>query len=156
MDNYCHFQIQDLNSGSDLLTSPRGIRKATGCYHPEGYTYLAATSDQTVRRYEIPSGREIDGRMPHPSNIEQTTYTPDAQLIVTTDMMEDVRLWHTATAKRVGPTLRGARVRISPDNKAFVTHNGESIQLYDMPTPRTGDIDEVIRWVEETTGQKVN
>ena len=110
--------IQKLEAHTNLITSLD--------FSPDGRLLTSGSQDNTVRIWEISTGREIKTLRLHRSNgIADVAFTPDGQLLIikgysTLDIYE-VETWERIRSFNTGPSISSTRLAISPDSKYLVS-----------------------------------
>jgi WD40 repeat protein len=111
-------QVADVGPATAVASvalSPEGTRLATGGDYP----------DNTVRLWDVATGREIHTLRGHTNRIASVAFSPDGKLIASGSQDQTVRLWDAAAGKLLahmtGHTGDVTRVLFSPDGKRLAS-----------------------------------
>jgi eukaryotic-like serine/threonine-protein kinase len=93
-----------------------------------------ATADDSLRVWEVDSGRPLTPQLQPGGRITSAQFSPDGKRIVTTSGDTSICVWDAATGRLLlGPLKRGSYVlhaEFSPDGKRIVTSGG-SVSVWD-------------------------
>ena len=123
----------------DLLTGHTD-RVQFVSFSPDGNTIASASSDMTVRLWEVATGKHIATLEGHTGPVLSIAFSPDGKTIATGSADNTVLLWDTHTAKHT-TTLKGHtgtiyNIAYSPDgNMIATTSKDKTVRLWD---PHTG------------------
>lgn len=103
---------------SRLLQEHMGSVSSLG-FSPDGETVASGAGDQTVKLWDVETGRERATLLGHTDRVMAAAFSPDGTLLVTGGLDHTVRLWRTATD---GDVVRYYQTRIenSPDKSPQV------------------------------------
>jgi WD40 repeat protein len=79
----------------------RGIHVYNTTFSPDGRFYLAGGDGNTLRLYEVKSGKQIQELIGHEHWISQAVFTPDGKQVLSASMDRTLRLWDLATGKEL-------------------------------------------------------
>jgi WD40 repeat protein len=105
-------------------------------YSPDGQRLASASQDETVRLWEVPSGKELLVLKGHSGGVYSVAFSPDGQRLASVDNQGGtVRLWEATTGKELH-TLRHTRgvfsVAFSPDGQRLATGGGDMPRLWEV------------------------
>ncbi|MCC7445912.1 MAG: protein kinase [Anaerolineae bacterium] len=106
---------------------------------PDGKQAISASSDTTVRLWDIASGREIRQFAGHTADVYTVAVSPDGKLAASAGEDQTIRLWDVATGKEVRqiPTKPAfiSVVAFSPDGRYVLSGGTDgSARLWDVQT----------------------
>jgi len=106
-------------------------------------TYLATSSeDNTVRLWEVPSGKLINTLTGHTEDVYRLAFSPDGTHLATTSADNTARLWDITTGKTIA-TLTGhtedvTHIAFSPDGTHLATRSeDQTVRLWNVTTGKT-------------------
>jgi WD40 repeat protein len=85
---------------SSLLQEHMGS-VASLAFSPNGETVVSGAGDQTVKLWDVETGRERATLLGHTDRVMAAAFSPDGTLLVTGGLDHTVRLWRTATDEDV-------------------------------------------------------
>jgi WD40 repeat protein/serine/threonine protein kinase/Flp pilus assembly protein TadD len=112
--------------------SPDGVTAAVASYDKPGAAGASVAS--FCRMIDATSGQVLF-TLPHPNWVNTLAFTPDGTLLATGSFDRCVRLWNSATGRRIGATWRQRdivhRIAFSPDGRSLaVSHYGDDSGSY--------------------------
>jgi WD40 repeat protein len=132
-------RLWDKQTGKEisLLTAHKGPILAT-TFSPEGQRVLTFSRDQTLRTWEIPTGKATATLtlLGHDGPIRSARFSPDRRQLVTAGEDRTARVWDVATGKELA-VLRGhedlvTHARFSPDGRHVLTTSADkTARLWD-------------------------
>jgi len=100
----------------------------------DGTLLASASSDRTVRLYDVTTGKTVRIFQGHNDSIRDVAFGPSGALVATVCMDGTAAIWSVATGKMVASLKDGARIIAaawSPDGQTLATGSGkESITLW--------------------------
>jgi WD40 repeat protein len=115
-----------------LFQGPRILALASVCaFSPDGACLVYPGPDWALNRWDVSNKKQL----PPFKGLTWTTYSarfsPDGKLLAGSSWDGDARIWDVATARQMGPPLRGHfvgvnRVQFTPDNRTLLT-SGDDI-----------------------------
>jgi WD40 repeat protein len=108
-----------------LAFSPDGKRLVSGC----GYT---------VSLWDVLTGKELRVcENPRNSGVSSAAFSPDGKTVASAHVDRVIKLWDTATGKRIATIEGDAPVAFSPDGSILASGSKDSrIRLWDIPKDR--------------------
>ncbi|MEH2059517.1 MAG: WD40 repeat domain-containing protein [Nostoc sp.] len=147
-------EIPRLQPITASLTSPGGnlVRILTGhndsvnavAIAPDGQTAVSASVDNTLKLWDLETGKEISTLRGHKDSVNTVVITPDGQTAVSASSDNTLKLWDLETGKEIS-TLRGHNDSV---NAVVITPNGQTaisvsnslelwtLKLWDLETKR--------------------
>ncbi|MDT9196460.1 WD40 repeat domain-containing protein, partial [Limnospira sp. PMC 1245.20] len=66
-------------------------------FSPDGQTLASGSSDNTVRLWDVATGRELRQLTGHTNSLLSVSFSPDGQTLASGSSDNTVRLWDVAT-----------------------------------------------------------
>ncbi len=119
------------NASANRLDKTLGIHRGTRLveFSPDGHLLVTASGDQTIKIWEIATGKPLHTLLTHETAIAGIAFSRDGQMLATADGFGTVHLWNPAT----GQLLRTLRLSpfpsppvylaFMPDGRHLVTAN---------------------------------
>lgn len=118
-------------------------------FSPDGKTLASASWDDTIRLWDVATGKEIgDPLTGHTAIVRSVTFRPDGKMLASASCEPDdvrskcvrgeIRLWDVSTGKEVGEPLTGhlsevISVAFSPDGKLLASASADdTVRLWDV------------------------
>ncbi len=116
--------IMDVTSGAPFFPfSARGIKAAQ--FSPDSHKFLTVGEDNTVRVFDMESGRLVGSPRHHADLVTDAEFSQDGRMIVTASRDKTVRVWDAQTGQPIGNPLRHddgvTFAKFSPDGLRIVT-----------------------------------
>ena len=125
-------------------------------FSPDGRTLASASWDQTVKLWDVASGRELKTLSGHAGKVTSVAFSPDGKALASGGADKTIKLWDLASG--AGPrTLAGhadevSSLAFSPDGKTLASGgHDDTVKLWDLAgggetrtlTEQTGQINAV-------------
>ena len=138
-------------------------------FSPDGKQLASGSSDETIKVWEVSSGKEIDTLRGHKSVVFSVSFSPDGKQLASGSDDETIKVWELSSGKEIA-TLRGHNdsvwsVDFSPDGKQLASGgNDKTRKVWDLnyllnylwlglDSPyQMEDVKQLIRKVEKDTG----
>jgi hypothetical protein len=110
-------------------------------FSPSRPVLASASSDTTIRIWEVPSGKEIKALVSRFGAMRSVAFSPDGQLLASGGDDGSVRIWDWASGREIR-SMRGRlgivfAVAFSPDGVTLVTGASDAlVHLWDLATGR--------------------
>jgi WD40 repeat protein len=108
-------------------------------FSPDGKLLASGGADNTVRLWDVETGKEIKTLSGHTNKVWGVSFSPDGKLLATGSDDKTVRLWDVATGQQIN-TLIGhinelTTVSFSPDGKLLASGSRDkTVKLWDVAT----------------------
>jgi WD40 repeat protein/serine/threonine protein kinase len=148
------------------FSHPCGLKSVA--FSSDGVRIVTVGFDRMVRTWSIMNPNVSPKSEPDNENSQTKSTTllrvesPDGRCELMANPRESgPRLWDLATGKPIGPVLNhsGAvsALAFAPDNQSIATGdvNG-TVQVWKMPAPISDEPNQVLTWVEQITGMKID
>jgi len=110
-------------------------------FSPDGKYAISGSHDQTIRLWDIRTGRELRIFKRHKGSVSSVTFSPNGRYALSGSEDKTIRLWDIATGKEV-KVFKGHKsgvysVAFSPDG-SYILSGGEdrTLRLWDIKTGR--------------------
>jgi len=121
------------------LILPTGHTRAisSACFSPDGRYILSGSGDETMRLWDIITGREVRSFKEHTDRVTSVSFSPDGKYALSGSSDSTMKLWDIATGRKVG-TFKGhtdgiSSVSFSPDGKYILSGSSDkTLKLWDV------------------------
>jgi WD40 repeat protein len=154
--------LWDTSTGKAIRSDMRHLDLVQSVvFGPDGESALSGGDDYTARLWDLGSGKERGMPLRHPEKVQTVAFSPRGALAATGTKGNQARLWDLRSGKPVGsPLLHGWEVRslcFSKDESVLYSGSWDgTVRRWPVPSPREGDVAEIIRWLEVHTGQRLD
>jgi WD40 repeat protein len=134
---------------------------AAVAFSPDGKTVLTGSADQTVRFWDVATGRPVGPRLTHRGTVTAVAFSRDGKTVLTGSLDKTARLWDAATGQPLGPPLMHQGpvhdLAFSPDGKTILTGSADkTARLWHVAAELPDEPDRVAVWVEVLTGLEID
>ena len=110
-------------------------------FSPDGKRALSGSGDQTLKLWEVDTGREIRTLTGHTHSVESVAFSPDGKRALSGSGDQTLKLWDVETGREIrtltGHTSYVFAVAFSPDGKWALSGSwDETLKLWDVSTGR--------------------
>jgi WD40 repeat protein len=146
-----HYQPQ---FPSTISVVSGGVRDWTGLCHtfrghtgtvfcvvfsPDGNQIVSASSDHTMRIWDVTVGELVVGPIEHPCGVDCVAFSPDGRRVISGGGDATIRVWDAATGELVAGPLRGHiwsihSVAFMPDGHRVVSAAADGARIWDAGT----------------------
>ena len=111
-------------------------------FSPDGKTFVSGSADNTLKLWDVSTGKEIRTFRGHSGDVTSVAFSPDGKIIISGSgglFDNTLKLWDVSTGKEIR-TFRGhsggvTSVAFSPDGKTFVSGSDDNtLKLWDVST----------------------
>ena len=111
--------------------------RSSAAFSPDGKRIVSASADNTVRIWDVETGKEIRKFEKHTDQVNSAAFSPDGKRIVSASDDKTVRIWNAETGEEIhrfeeySNDVRSAA--FSPDGKLVVTADADfSVRIFDV------------------------
>ena len=122
-------------------------------FSPDGKFLASGSSDETIKLWEVPTGRLLKTLKGHEDGISSVSFSPDGKYLASGSWDNTIKLWEVPTG-RLLKTLKGHEDRVtsvsfSPDGKYLASGSWDNtIKLWEVPTGR------LLKTIEGNEGER--
>jgi WD40 repeat protein len=129
-----HVEARTISSKFDVGSSVLSVAVT-----PDGKYVVSGSADNTVRLWDLPTGKEVRRFMGHRSEVNSVAVTPDRKYVVSGSSDKTVRVWDLATGQEVrrfmGHEDWVLSVAVTPDGQYVVSGSGDkTVRLWELAT----------------------
>ena len=112
-----------------------GVKSVT--FSPDGKTLASGSSDQTIKIWDLASGRELRTLVGPSSNVTSVAFSPDGKILASGSWDQTIKLWDPISGQEL-PTLSGhshavAAVAFNVDGSIVASGSWDhTIKLWDV------------------------
>ena len=108
-------------------------------FSPDGQTLASGSVDETIRLWDVGTGRVIRTLTGHTDAVWSLSFSPDGQTLASGSVDETIRLWDVGTGRVIrtltGHTARVVSVSFSPDGQTLASGSEDgTTRLWDVGT----------------------
>jgi hypothetical protein len=108
-------------------------------FSPNGRIVAGASWDETIRIWDVATGKELHQLTGHNRHVRSVAFSPDGKILLSNGGDQVLRLWDTATWKTIR-TIEGTSddrgSAIAPNNQWLVTRTKKNLILWELATGR--------------------
>jgi WD40 repeat protein len=125
------------NDQPQVLSHPSQVYQVS--FSPDGKTLASASSDKTVKLWDVVTGKKLKTLNGHPDGFNRVSFSPDGKTLASASSDKTVKLWEVGTGKEL-KTLNGHQslvfsVSFSPDGKTLASASSDkTVKLWDVGT----------------------
>ncbi len=126
-----------------LIRTLEGYYSAVNCvaFSPDGKVLASGSDDQTIKLWDVQTGRTLQTLMGHSGNVFSVAFSPDGKVLASGSGDRTIKLWDVQTGGAL-QTLTGHSsyvfsVAFSPDGKILASGSSDgTIKLWDVQIGR--------------------
>jgi hypothetical protein len=113
-------------------------------FSPDGKSLASASQDNSVKLWNVATGKERSTLQGHPEPVWSVAFNPDGTILASASDDKTVKLWDVATGKQratlQGHTKEVMSVAYSPDGKTLASASEDkTIRLWDEPLTKKAE-----------------
>jgi WD domain, G-beta repeat len=119
---------------------------------PDGQTLVSGSFDNTIKIWQLSTGRELHTLTGHSMSVNSVPISPDGQTLVSSSDDKTIKIWQLSTGRELhtltGHSSNVRSVAISPDGQTLVSGSYKEIKIWQLSTGQelrslTGNFSEV-------------
>lgn len=99
-------------------------------FSPKGDTIASCSDDETVRLWDVNTGKHLRVMIGHTDDVSHVSFSPDGQVLLSSSRDNTIRLWDVETGTEIHQFSGGSEgvrsVTFSPDGNTIVTGEDDS------------------------------
>ncbi|OUL18193.1 WD40 repeat domain-containing protein [Nostoc sp. 106C] len=108
-------------------------------FSPNGKMLATASADNTLKLWNISTGKEIKTLIGHTNSVNGVSFSPDGKMLASASDDNTLKLWNTSTGKEIktliGHTNSVKGVNFSPNGKMLASASSDNmVKLWDIST----------------------
>ena len=129
---------QDYAHYATLIGHERSVQSVS--FSPDGQTIVSGSSDNTIRLWDVGTGKHLRTLTGHKGPVYSVSFSPDGQILASGSWDCNIRLWDAVTGRHkktlTGHTDLVSAISFSPDGQtlASTTFVRGTIRLWDVST----------------------
>jgi hypothetical protein len=132
--------LVDVADGETIRTLGKGAHSGfvtTVAFAPDGHTALTGSADNTLKLWDLSSGREIRTFTGHSGGVTSVAFPPDGRTALSGSHDKTLKLWDVATGREIR-TFTGhsdwvTSVAFAPDGRSALSGSkDDTIRLWDL------------------------
>ena len=110
-------------------------------FSPDGKVLASGSYDNTIKLWEVKTGRLINTLTGHSDSVSSVAFSPDGQVLASGSLDKTIKLWEVATGRKIN-SLSGHShwvysVAFSPDGQVLASgSHDKTIKLWEVATGR--------------------
>jgi WD40 repeat protein len=109
-------------------------------FSPDGRQILSSSNDNSIKLWDVATGREIRAFIGHASRVMSVAFSPDGRQVLSNSGHPEwtIKLWDIATGREIRTFIGHASgvAKFSPDGRQVLSGSNASVKLWDVATGR--------------------